>query len=288
MKCGILVTTCIFIVIAGCETIDGTTTGDGASGAYDPAAGLQLTSDGLTLTVPPGAIADTPTLSARKAGAGDLPAALPGGVGFAGGVFGPDGQVFQVPAEVALQLPAATIATMLPVVTFDTTLNRWVGTGANAVVAAGGLDVTFELEHFSIGGVPSSVPIPDPGDEIGSFLVVSNNGMFESDAISSNSAAMLFSDFGDTFSISVSSQEVNMQGMVETKALGLSAVLVTRVENYIVGAVGGGASLYNDGMLNEPAVGVMIMSRSGSTVNLSAYVATPERVIAGTLTGPGA
>ena len=267
---------------------DGNGTGDGsASGTYDPAVGLTLQTDAVTLEVPPGAIAAATVLSVETATAADLPEPLPGGAGLAGGVFEPDGQALLAAAGVTVELEAATISPALPVVTFDEDRDRWVGTGTTAEVA-GGTEATFELDHFSIAGVPDPVPIPDAGGEIGSFLVVSNDGAFTSDAISSDTAAMLFSDFGDSFNISVMSQSVNMQGQIVTKALGLDAILVTRVENYVIGVVGGGASLFNDGQFNEPAVGVMIMALNGSTVNVSVYVATPDRVISGSLSGPGA
>ncbi len=286
MRYLLLVITLLALVGSTCDTMPASTSNGETSGVYDPATGLQLEANDLTLTVPPNAASGDTTLSMRPATASDLPLPLPGGVGLAGGVFGPDGQTFQVPAQVSVRLPEATIVSVLPVVTFDVGQNRWVGTGSTGDVAANGLDVSFELDHFSIAGVPTPVAIPDPGDAIGSFLVVSNNGSFQSDEISSDTASMIYSEFGDTFNISLTSQDLNMEGQIETKALGLSAVLVTRVDNYLVGVVGGGASLFNAGQLNEPAVGVMVMSLNGSTVNLSVYVATPQRVIAGTLSGP--
>ena len=94
---------------------------------------------------------------------------------------------------------------------------------------------------------------------------------------------------GSSFEITVFSQTINSFGQIETKSLGLSAVLVTNVDNYVVAVVGGAGSFFNDGSffgVSEPAVGVMVMALNETMVNVIVYVATPERVILGTLTGP--
>ena len=256
-----------------------------ASGTYDQVLGLELEVEGLRLDVPEDALTTSPTLSIRVAATDDLPEAVPGTTGIAAGVFSPDGQTFLVPVEVRVQLAFATILPLLPVLTFDEALDDWVGTGEMADVETDGTEAVFEAEHFSILGVPDPVPIPAPGDPVDSVFALANNGSFISDAISSTMASLLYSDTGSTFSISVVSQEVNDEGQIETKALGLSAFQVTTVDNYVIGIVGGGTSLYNDGQLNEPAVGVMVMSVSEGFVTVSVYAATPKRVIAGTLTG---
>ncbi|MBI5095996.1 MAG: hypothetical protein HZB26_26615 [Candidatus Hydrogenedentes bacterium] len=263
-----------------------TTTPPGTvTGLYDPGTGLQLATGGISIDIPAGAVAGPVTISMKKFAPADAPVSVPGGVNLVGAVFGPDGQLFSSPASVSLALPGATVARSLPVLTFDTVLNSWVGTGEIAAVNPNGLDVTFPVNHFSIAGVPDAVPIPDPGGPVGSFVVLSNNGNLSTDAISSTEAALIYSAFGTTFSISATSQELNNEGHIETKAIGLSAIQVYSVENYIVGVVGGTTSLFNAGTTNEPAVGVMIMSVTGNAVSLSLYVATPERVIQGTLSG---
>jgi len=267
------------------EIRSGLPNGGGVSGEYDPVAGLHLEAEGLVLDVSPGSLSSPTTLSIRRAGASDLPSLLPGDLDLAGGVFEPHGQVFDVSAHVSVSLATQTLLPVLPVVYFDPNLARWVGTGDNAQIGSGGMEAGFDLGHFSLAGVPDAVPIPDPGDPIGSFVVLSNNGNFQSETISSATAALLFSDFGDTFNISLSHQEINNQGHIETKALGLDSILVTRLDNYVIGVVGGGASLYNDGQFNEPAIGVMIMSVTQGEVSLSVYAATVERVIQGTMSG---
>ena len=58
---------------------------------------------------------------------------------------------------------------------------------------------------------------------------------------------------------------------------------------YVVAVVGGASSFFNDGSffgVSEPTVGVMVMALNETTVSVTVYVATPERVILGTLTGP--
>ncbi len=256
-----------------------------ASGTYEPEAGLHLEGTNITLEIPAGALPATTEITLTPVTNLMLPAVIPGATGLAGAEFGPEGLVFATPVDVTARLSQPTIATQLPVITFDSTNQRWVGTGATGTVSDNGLDVAFQLEHFSTGGIPDGTPIPDPGDPIESILALSNNGSFQSDEISSESASMLYSDFGSTFSISLFSQKVNMQGQIVTKSLGLSSILVTRVDNYIVGVVGGENSLFNGGSFNEPAIGAMIMSLVGGQVSMSVYVATPDRVIHGTLIG---
>lgn len=258
----------------------------GDSGLYDPVTGLVLETEGLTLDVPPGAI-DTPvTLSMTRVSTSVLPLPLPGGLNFVGGDFDPDGQVFNTPATLTATLPGPIVARALPVLTFDTVRNIWVGTGNVAIVGDNGVDVSCPIDHFSIAGFPEATPIPDPGDPVGSFVVLSNNGNLSTEGgVSSPEAALLYSEFGDTFNISATSQEINDQGMIETKAIGLDAILVFHVDNYVVGVVGGQTSIYNDGQFNEPLVGVMIMSVTGNNVSVSLYVASPDRVIHGSLTG---
>ncbi len=256
------------------------------TGAYDPAMELTIEANGIVLTVPAGASATPATMSVLPVREGFAWAPVPGEAGFTGARFGPDGTQFDPPAQVTVELSAVTILPVLPVWTYDEDRNRWIGTGRTAEVSANGGEATFSLDHFSTAGVPDPAPIPDPGDEIGSFVVVSGNGVFSSDAVSADTASLVFSEFGDQFKIDVLSQETGDDGQVDTKSLGLSAILVTRFDTCVIGVIGGGASLYNDGQFNEPVVGVMIMSLSGSTVNLAVYAATPERVISGTLTGP--
>lgn len=242
----------------------------------------------LRLNVPPGALDTALTITMRSATTADLPVPLPAGVGFAGAVFSPSGLSFAASATVSVQLPTPTITPALPVVTYDEGLSAWVGTGATAAVAANGVDAEFPVSHFSIAGVPDAVPIPDPGDPIEPFVVLSNNGVLQTDAINSDSAALLWSEFGDSFSISATSQNINDEGQLETKAIGFTSITVFRIENYIAGVVGGPASLFDPGGLPEPAVGVMIMSVKDGNVALSLYAATEKRVIQGTLTSPPA
>ena len=127
---------------------------------------------------------------------------------------------------------------------------------------------------------------PEEGDPIGSFVVLSNDGVFKSDVISSDKTALVYSEVGDTFNISLTSQTISNMGMIETKALGLHAVSVIFVGNYLVAVIGGGLSLLNEGQLNAPVVGVVIMSVTDGKVSASAYLATSQKAFAATLTSP--
>lgn len=289
---------CLLVLPFGCAAPpDGGTDGDdgagrdgppagSTTGEYDPAEPLDIDADTIALSVPAGA-GDTPaTLSVMPVDETTAPAPLPGGVGFTGADFGPDGMAFDQPVEVTARLSSPTIVPELPVLMYDEAAGRWVGTGETAEVSEDGTEATFALDHFSVAGIPDPAPIPEPGGEIGTFVVVSNNGMIESEAISTDNASVVFSEIGDNFKVDAFSQEFNDEAELDTKSLGLSAVLVTRVDNYVIGVIGGGTSLYNEGQANEPVVGVMVMSVRGGTVNLSIYAATPERVISGTVTGP--
>ena len=267
------------------DSADGTSSQDaGASGTYDPDDGLLLEDGNLKLDIPADATEDEVTITAREAGADDLPVPVPGDAGLAGGVFGPAGQTFDKVAEVSVQLGAATAAPRLPVLTYDTDNGCWIGTGVNATVAANGLDVTFPIVHFSTIGVPDPIPMPVAGDPIDSFVVISNDGTFSSEEISSSAASLIYSEFGDTFSISMTSQEVGGSG-ISTSSLGLTAQSVTESGNLVIGVCAGGRSIFNGGDFNESAYGVMTLSVNGGTATVVVFVATPERVIFGTLTG---
>lgn len=254
-----------------------TTDADTVSGECSPDQDFELESETLSIEVLAGATDESVTITMRNAETADLPETLPGDAGFTGAVFGPEGQVFTTPARVSLQLQNQTIVRALPVLTYDTDKSAWVGTDANGVVAANGIDAGFSVSHFSMFGLPDPIPLPEAGDPVGSFVVISNDGNFASEVISSNTAALTYSEFGDTFSISV------MSG--PSSALGLTAVTVHETGNYIVGTLAGGLSIYNDGGQNESVFGVMIMSVSDSSVSVVVYAATTERVIYGTLTG---
>lgn len=256
------------------------------TGAYDPAMELTIEANGIVLTVPAGGSATPATMSVLPVRVGFAWVPVPGEAGFFGARFGPEGTQFDPPARVTVELSAATILPVLPMWTYDEDRNRWIGTGRTAEVSPNGAEATFLLDHFSTTGVPDPAPIPDPGDEIGSFVVVSGNGVFDSDAVSVDNARLVFSESGDDFRIEAVSQETGDDGQVDTKVLVLSAIAVSRIDTCVIGVIGGDDSTYNDGLLNESVVGVMIMSLDGSTVHLSVYAATPERVISGTLTGP--
>ena len=54
----------------------------------------------------------------------------------------------------------------------------------------------------------------------------------------------------------------------------------------VIAAIGGGLSLLNEGQLNAPVVGVVIMSVTAGKFSASAYLATPEKAFAATLNSP--
>ncbi len=254
----------------------------GAQGEYDPATGLHLEYAGLALDVSPGALPGKLGLSMRRLQSSDGPPA-PGDILLTGVVLEPDGTVFSASPQVSVPLTSPGIYPQLPVLTLDAS-GTWVGTGEMARIDPTGM-ARFSVSHFSPFGIPDTVPPPPPGDAVGSFVVVSNNGVFSSEVISSTMGSLLFSEFGDTFDLTGISQKISMQGKIVTKALGLHTILLTRYENYVIGIVGGGQSIYNAGQFNEPVLGVMIMSVKEGNVSISVYAATVQRVIIGTFTG---
>jgi hypothetical protein len=214
------------------------------SGNYNPASQLVLTTNGLTLTVPPGATLTPVTLTIQSASAVMLPAVLPGGVELAGGSFQPNGQAFLVPATVTTTLSAPTIARALPVLTFDVGKNRWVGAGIGSV-AANGTDVTFELSHFSLAGVPDPLPVPLPGNPLDPLVTIPNNGMFSSSEITSNSATLFYSESaGGSMVINATSITVDEFGQPQTVELSLFGVQVVRVDRRVVAEIGGQGSFF--------------------------------------------
>ncbi len=270
----------------GGGTVQGATDTDETieTAQYTPGEELTLTSGSVGITVPADACDESFTLSLRPLTASDTTADAPGDANLAGGVFGPDGQTFAPPARVTLQLSEETFLTVLPVLTLNEDGTQWVGAAANATVT-GGTEASFLVRHFSTYALPDPIPVPTAGDPLGSFVVISNDGNFSSNTISGNTASLTYSEFGDTFSLSVTSQEVGDSGQLETKSLGLNAQSVTSAGNYAIGVCAGGRSIYNDGSFNESCYGVMILSVSGSSVTVTVFAATPDRVIYGTLTG---
>jgi hypothetical protein len=256
-------------------------------GDFTPGTALNVGDATVSVMIPGDAASEEFTLEARLVSGVGLPA-MPPGLTVTALELLPQGLEFAAPVTVRLALSEPAIATVLPVLFYDEERSAWVGNGNVAAVSQDGTEAEFTVDHFSLFGLPDPVPPPAEGDAIGSFVVISNDGMFQSDAISSDTAALLYSEFGDTFNISAMSQTINNQGMIKTKALGLDALSVFTAGNYLVAAIGGETSIFNDGQLNEPVVGVAIMSVSGGNVAVSVYVASPDRVITGTLAGTGA
>lgn len=270
---------------SGGDTVQGATDTDDTTqtAQYTPGEELTLTNGSVSIIVPAESCDEAFTLSLRPLAASDITVDAPGDANLAGGVFGPDGQTFNPAARVTVQLSDETPLTTLPLLVLNDAGTQWVGAAANATVT-GGTQATFPVRHFSTYALPQ-VPVPTAGDPVSSFVVISNDGSFNSNTISGNTASLTYSEFGDTFGLSVTSQEVGDSGQLETKSLGLNAVSVTSAGNLVVGICAGGRSIYNDGSFNESCYGVMILSVSGSSVTVTVYVATPERVIYGSLTG---
>ncbi len=270
---------------------DGTGDGSGAGSAdtstteaYTPGEELEVSSGSVSIIIPAESCDEAFTLSVQAMTGSDVEADAPGEPNLAGGVFGPDDQAFSPPARVTVQLSEETFLTTLPVLTLNDAGTEWVGAGVNATVSDG-TEAMFLVSHFSTYAVPDPIPVPTAGDAVGSFVVISNDGNFSSNVISGDTASLTYSEFGDTFGLSVTSQEVGDSGELETSSLGLNAQTVSSAGNYVVGVCAGGRSIYNDGNYNESCYGVMIMSVSGSSVTVTVYVATPKRVIYGTLSG---
>ena len=122
--------------------------------------------------------------------------------------LGPASQLFDKGVRVTITLSEPTIATELPALMYDEESGQWVGTGENAVVLEGGTQARFDVDHFSLFGIPDLVLPPEEGDPIETFIVLSNDGVFESTVISSDNTALVYSEVGDTFNISLTSQAI--------------------------------------------------------------------------------
>ncbi len=265
---------------------------DGAVlGVFDPLTGLDLTLGGFRASFPSSPDSGETTIVANVSPPASVPGGLPGGVAFAGASFAPTGLTLTPSATVTVPLASSTIASVLPVLTFDSARKTWVATGAVATVDSGGASASFEIDVLEVVGVPDGVPAPPPGEPIGSLLTVTNQGQFTSNVISAQDASLLYSAaVGGSLSVNVMAQVTDAQGQIAVQTLSLAAMSITGSGNTIVAEVGGSDSFYNTGEFrspNEPAVGVMMLSFDGTTATLTVYVATPERVIAGTFTGPG-
>jgi len=259
------------------------------SGEYDPTASLTLETNGLKLVVPPGAtLAPTP-VTLLLASEVPSPGAIPGAVDLAGGQFGPDGLQFLLPVEVTASLLAPTPATGLPVLTFNEALKRWVGTGDLGTVSPGGNEVSFPLDHFSLAGVPDPFPVPLGGDPIPDLVTIPNTGQFFSTEITSETVSLTYSSsVGGSLEMDVQQNTVNDAGQPQVVFMHLSAVRVTLVNQFVIAEIGGTGSVFDDGdfrSADEPIVGTVALAISGSTVNVTVFVASPARVIFGTLTG---
>lgn len=262
---------------------------DPVSGEYDPTASLTLETTGLTLVVPSGATLTSTTVTILPASEVPSPGAIPGAVDLAGGQFGPDGLQFLLPVDVTVSLLAPTAATALPVLTFNETLKRWVGTGDLGTVTPTGDEVSFPLSHFSLAGVPDPFPVPLGGDAITDLVTIPNTGQFFSTEISTDTASLTYSSsVGGSLEIDVQQNTVNDAGQPQVVFMHLSAVRVTLVNQFVIAEIGGTGSVFDDGdfrSADEPVVGTVAMAISGSIVNVTVFVASPARVIFGTLTG---
>lgn len=259
------------------------------SGDYNPASSLLLTADGLQLLIPAGATLTPTTVTILPASEVASPGAIPGAVDLAGGQFGPNGLQFLKPVEVTTALLAPTAATALPVITFNDSSKRWVGTGGLGTVAPEGDEVTFPLAHFSIAGVPDPLPFPVRGGAVPGLVTIPNNGTFLSTEISSQTASLTYSaSVGGSLEIDIVSETVNDAGQPQIIFMHLSGVRLTVVDDYVVAEIGGAGSVFDTGDFrapDEPLVGTVVLSISGSTVNATVFVASTQRVIFGTLAG---
>lgn len=292
------------------EPSDGATDGDGTdsattdpddtpggsadgtvSGVFDPMDGLELMLGGFSASFPSSAIGSETTITANVSPPTSVPGGLPGGVAFSGATLAPVALELASPATVTVPLATSTIASVLPVLTFDSASKLWVGVGGVATVSAGGATASFEIDALGLVGVPDGLATPPSGEPIGSLLTVTNQGQFTSNVISAPDASLFYSSaVGGSLSVNIMAQTEDAQGQIAFQTLSLSALSITGSGNTIVAEVGGSDSFYNTGDFrspDEPAVGVMMLSFDGTTATLTVYVGTPERVIAGTLTGPG-
>lgn len=260
------------------------------SGVFDPAVGLVLSLGGFTASFAPSSIVAETMIVATVSPPAQLPGALPGGATVSGASFEPSGLQLAESASLTLPLEVPTIATVLPVLTFDSAQKMWVSAGGVAGVAPGGTVATVEIDLLGVVGVPDGVPAPPAGETIGSLLTIANQGTFTSNVLSVQDASLFYSSAaGGSLSVNVMSSTSDAQGQISVQTLSLSAIAISESGHTLVAEVGGSDSFYNTGDFrspDEPAVGVMMLSFDGSTATLTVYVATPQRVISGTLSGP--
>lgn len=265
------------------------TTVEPVSAAYDPASALTLEAVGLKLVIPAGATLAPATITLLPASAAASPGAIPGAVDLAGGQFEPGGLQFLLPVEVTAALHSPTVATALPVITFDEATKRWVGTGDVGTVSPTGDEVIFPLDHFSLVGVPDPLPLPVGGDSVPDLVTIPNLGIFSSAEISSDTASLTYSSaVGGSLSIDVRADTVNDAGQPQVLFMRLSAVRVALVNQFVVAEIGGAGSVFDVGdfrSIDEPLVGTAVLSISGSTVNVTVFVASSNRVIFGIMSG---
>lgn len=118
-----------------------------------PGGGELSTPDGVTLTVPPGALTETRLISARRLkDTSALPAVLADPLVplHAAVEFGPDGLEFTLPVTLSISLDkAATPGASQPLLVHDPVTGGWEETEFIATVDASGLTATVELLHFS-------------------------------------------------------------------------------------------------------------------------------------------
>lgn len=118
-----------------------------------PAGGELITPDGVTLSVPPGALADTQPISARRLrDTAALPAALADPLVplHAALELGPEGLEFALPVTLSIDLDkAAPPGARQPVLVHDPESGAWEETAFIATVDADGDTASVELAHFS-------------------------------------------------------------------------------------------------------------------------------------------
>ncbi len=277
------------------------TDSDPHSGTFDPAVGLRLEADGMTLEVPPGALASTAMISMRRIPSAErIASGLPDGFGFDDAVaFEPSGTTFDVPATVTVTLSAPTTLDTLSVLRFDEALGVWVGTDIIAAVSNDGTTAAFPLGGFSSYD-PWNPPLPPGSVAIGDGEIVAGTGLYEGQPFSifpnyTNTQAFLnYSDFGDVFGLSLINFDLEnpTTGDQVTLTAGLHATEVRSMEGGaklgLVTAAGGfgGPSLFSDATgLPKPVAGVMFLRKSATHWIVDVYCHYEGGLIFGQATG---
>jgi len=276
-------------------------TTNGVSGGFDPATGLHLETDGISLDISSAATPSNTSITMRRLGATDLVnLGLAADNGFEDGIeFGPTGTTFAAPVDVDVLLTNPSPLDQLAVLTYDESAHTWGDSGVEAEVTENGTHAHFTLNHFSDYDIWNPPP-PTGSVAIGDGEVIAGTGNFDGQPFntlpspSGTSASLTYSDFGDVFALAMIQLDATnpATGDQITLAAGLHSSQVTRLnEGVIVGVVAPdgdftGPSFFDDGQgLPKPISGVMFLHKTDTQWMVDVYAEFQGGLVFGQATG---